>query len=118
EDARRVPRRGRPRPQVARMSTPDQPSPAASGGYRRSRREHHNTGHHQVQSGHAPVPHNGKELAWLSLGALGVVYGDIGTSPLYAMRECLTASNEHVTVAPETANVLGVLSLFFWALLL
>ena len=34
-----------------------------------------------------------------SLGALGVVYGDIGTSPLYAMRECLSPSTEHVTVA-------------------
>ena len=65
------------------------------------------------------APHNRKELAWLSLGALGVVYGDIGTSPLYAMRECLSPSTEHVTVsANDPANVLGVVSLFFWALTL
>ena len=35
-----------------------------------------------------PQPPRGRRLAWLSLGALGVVYGDIGTSPLYALREC------------------------------
>ncbi len=69
---------------------------------------------HAIHHGHAPQTK--KELAWLSLGALGVVYGDIGTSPLYAMRECLSPSTEHVTVAPEAANVLGVVSLFFWAL--
>ncbi|HUJ62000.1 MAG TPA: potassium transporter Kup [Kofleriaceae bacterium] len=67
---------------------------------------------------HGIVAHGRKELAWLSLGALGVVYGDIGTSPLYALRECLTPSSEHVTVAPEPSNVLGVTSLFFWALTL
>ena len=49
------------------------------------------------------------------LGALGVVYGDIGTSPLYALRECFNA--EH-GVAPSPANVLGVLSLIFWTLVL
>jgi KUP system potassium uptake protein len=49
------------------------------------------------------------------VGALGVVYGDIGTSPLYALRECFTG--EHgVTPTPE--NVLGVLSLIFWSLIL
>src|SRR6185437_3346036 len=63
-------------------------------------------------------PADTRELAWLSLGALGVVYGDIGTSPLYAMRECLT-NTEHVSVSPnDAANVLGVTSLFFWALTL
>ncbi len=56
-----------------------------------------------------------KELALVSLGALGVVYGDIGTSPLYAMKECLTG----VHGAPAThGNVLGVLSLVFWSLTL
>ncbi len=49
----------------------------------------------------------------MSLGALGVVYGDIGTSPLYAMRECFTG---HAPLAVNPANVLGVLSLIFWAL--
>jgi KUP system potassium uptake protein len=76
---------------------------------------HHRTAAHP--SYHPPKTR--KELAWLSLGALGVVYGDIGTSPLYAMRECLTPSTEHVTVSPiDPGNVLGVLSLFFWALTL
>jgi KUP system potassium uptake protein len=49
----------------------------------------------------------------LSLGALGVVFGDIGTSPLYAFRECF--SREHgLSATPD--NILGVLSLIFWAL--
>jgi KUP system potassium uptake protein len=51
----------------------------------------------------------------LMLGALGVVYGDIGTSPLYALRECFHGS--HGIVA-SPANVIGVLSLIFWSLLL
>ncbi|HET7711219.1 MAG TPA: KUP/HAK/KT family potassium transporter, partial [Thermoanaerobaculia bacterium] len=51
----------------------------------------------------------------LALGALGVVYGDIGTSPLYAFRECF-APEHHL--APSPANILGVLSLIFWALVL
>src|SRR5215813_11994608 len=66
-------------------------------------------------------PHR-QELAALSLAALGVVYGDIGTSPLYAMSECLSRSKEHaiapVNGAYDPAQVLGVLSLFFWALML
>ena len=51
-------------------------------------------------------------LAALTLGAIGVVYGDIGTSPLYAFKEVFAAGHVAVT---ET-NVLGVLSLFFWTL--
>ncbi len=54
-------------------------------------------------------------LAFLTLAALGVVYGDIGTSPLYAVRECFFG---HYGVAPNEANVLGVLSLVTWSLLL
>ncbi len=56
----------------------------------------------------------GRRLLALSLGALGVVYGDIGTSPLYALRECF---HGEWAVAPTPANVLGVLSLVVWALL-
>ena len=55
----------------------------------------------------------GRYLALLSLGALGVVYGDIGTSPLYALRECFTGSH---ALAATRDNVFGVLSLIFWAL--
>src|SRR5262245_28574187 len=51
----------------------------------------------------------------LALAALGVVYGDIGTSPLYAMRECFHGLH---AIAPTPANVLGVLSLIFWSLIL
>ncbi len=51
----------------------------------------------------------------LALAALGVVYGDIGTSPLYAMRECFHESHGVALTAP---NVMGVLSLIFWSLTL
>ncbi len=57
----------------------------------------------------------GKYLAVLTLGALGVVFGDIGTSPLYALRECFTG---HHPIPPTPENVLGILSLIFWALVL
>src|SRR5436309_1810030 len=53
----------------------------------------------------------------LTLGSLGVVYGDIGTSPLYALREAVVAATASGVTAPEAA-VLGVLSLIIWALLL
>ncbi len=52
--------------------------------------------------------------AALSLGALGVVFGDIGTSPLYALRESL----HHLPPDERLAGVLGVLSLIFWSLML
>ena len=52
-------------------------------------------------------------LAALVVGALGVVYGDIGTSPLYALRECFIG-DAAVPITP--ANVLGILSLIFWSL--
>lgn len=64
---------------------------------------------------HHPAPRSRSDLAKLSLGALGVVYGDIGTSPLYAMKECFAPP--HGTAVTEQ-NVLGILSLFFWALTL
>jgi KUP system potassium uptake protein len=63
----------------------------------------------------APKVSTRQDLVKISLGALGVVYGDIGTSPLYALKECL--SGEH-GVAPTEANVLGLLSLVFWSLTL
>ena len=52
-----------------------------------------------------------KYLIGLSVGALGVVYGDIGTSPLYAFRECFNGPHQ-VDFTEE--NVLGVLSLVVW----
>ncbi|MBY0370744.1 potassium transporter Kup [bacterium] len=54
------------------------------------------------------------KFAWVVLGALGVVFGDIGTSPLYALRECF-----HGHGLPATPdNIFGVLSLVFWALVI
>ena len=58
-----------------------------------------------------PVAHAGAGA--LALGALGVVFGDIGTSPLYAMKE--TFSEEH-GLTPDPGSVYGVLSLVFWAI--
>ena len=56
-----------------------------------------------------------RKMATVALGALGVVYGDIGTSPLYAMRECFGGTH----MLPLTHdNVLGVLSLIFWSLIM
>ena len=63
---------------------------------------------------HAVAP-RGRYLALMSLGALGVVYGDIGTSPLYAIRECFSGPH---AIPISTENVLGVLSLIFWALII
>jgi len=56
---------------------------------------------------------SGRRLLALSLLALGIVYGDIGTSPLYAMRECFYGSHP-VAVTPD--NIFGVLLLIFWSL--
>src|ERR671932_202105 len=52
--------------------------------------------------------------AALALGALGVVYGDIGTSPLYALQTVFTV--DHHAVKPTHAAVYGVISLVFWAI--
>jgi len=65
---------------------------------------------------HSSQPTESKQkLAALTLGALGIVYGDIGTSPLYALRECFNPAHG---VPPTSANVLGILSLIIWALIL
>jgi KUP system potassium uptake protein len=56
-----------------------------------------------------------RRLLLLCLASLGIVYGDIGTSPLYALRECFYGSH---AVPPTPVNVLGVLSLILWSLIL
>src|SRR5436190_19499965 len=59
------------------------------------------------------LPHTGS--GWfLALTALGVVFGDIGTSPLYTFSVALTATGH---APPVAADVLGVVSLIFWALM-
>jgi KUP system potassium uptake protein len=62
-----------------------------------------------------PVARSSKRTAALTLGAVGIVYGDIGTSPLYAFREALRpAARDGLT----DGDVLGVVSLLLWALIL
>jgi KUP system potassium uptake protein len=58
---------------------------------------------------------NKGRIAALSLAALGVVYGDIGTSPLYAIKEVFGGTHHPVPITPN--NVLGILSLIFWSLI-
>jgi KUP system potassium uptake protein len=64
---------------------------------------------------HHTTGHGNGALLKLAIGALGVVYGDIGTSPLYAVKECFTQPHG---VEVNTQNVLGILSLVFWSLML
>ena len=54
-------------------------------------------------------------LSGLIVGAIGVVFGDIGTSPLYTIKEAFTP---HYGLTPDHATVLGVLSLVFWSLMI
>ncbi|WP_375765000.1 potassium transporter Kup [Archangium gephyra] len=68
-----------------------------------------------MHSAHDSGSHSPRRLALTALGALGVVYGDIGTSPLYALRECFHGPH---AIEPTPANILGVLSLFFWSLII
>ena len=65
-------------------------------------------------SSHPPKHVSGARLATLSLGAVGVVYGDIGTSPLYTLKEVFF--NPQHSIAFTEANVFGLLSLIFWVL--
>jgi KUP system potassium uptake protein len=81
-------------------SDPDQPTPAESP---EDPHTHHGAGH-QVGT------------VALALGALGVVYGDIGTSPLYALREAFNGENHEMTV--DKINVYGIASLAFWSLII
>ncbi len=61
-------------------------------------------------SGHSQGP-----LAKLMVGAIGIVYGDIGTSPIYAFRE--TFSGHHL-LAPDALHIYGILSLIFWSMMI
>jgi KUP system potassium uptake protein len=62
-----------------------------------------------------PLAPHGQHLAGLALAALGIVYGDIGTSPLYALQECFNGSHP---VPPTPENVKGIVSMVFWTLII
>jgi KUP system potassium uptake protein len=62
-----------------------------------------------------PGAQHGGGTGVLAIGALGVVYGDIGTNPLFAMREAFTARHR---VSLDASNMVGLLSLMFWSLIL
>ena len=69
-----------------------------------------------VSAGNGDTP--AKARSWsLTIGSIGVVYGDIGTSPLYAFREAILVATGSGNIASEPV-VLGILSLIVWALLL
>jgi KUP system potassium uptake protein len=63
-----------------------------------------------------PASSDSKHFKALALAALGVVYGDIGTSPLYSVKEIFGNAHHPVPITPD--NVLGILSVVFWALML
>ena len=86
-------------------------TPTTPGATRRRARKPAHPGHH---AGAHAEPRSGRELLMLTIGALGVVYGDIGTSPLYAFRESFHGAH---AIEPTPINVFGVLSLIFWALI-
>jgi KUP system potassium uptake protein len=67
--------------------------------------------HEDAEHGHHPKG----SLPALALGAVGVVYGDIGTSPLYAMKETFVG---HHKLAVDLVHIYGVVSLIFWSLLI
>ena len=58
--------------------------------------------------------HSRQALPALTLGAIGVVFGDIGTSPLYALKEIFNGHHP-IPVTPE--NILGILSMIFWSII-
>ena len=67
-------------------------------------------------------PHEGQghghaqgSLAKLAVGAVGIVFGDIGTSPIYAFRETFAG---HHTLTPDRLHIYGVLSLIFWSMMI
>src|SRR5262245_38254787 len=64
----------------------------------------------------APAAKPSAGMAALTLGALGVVFGDIGTSPLYALQTVFAA--DHHAIKPTEAGVYGVISLIFWSITL
>ncbi len=69
----------------------------------------------EAQERARPARAQNASAAVLAVAVLGIVYGDIGTSPIYALRECFNGENP---IPVTSGNVLGILSLMFWALVL
>ncbi len=65
---------------------------------------------------HTPQQEKGRSLGWAALACMGVVFGDIGTSPLYTLNVAAKAANPNGQVTPE--SVLGIVSLIFWSLII
>jgi KUP system potassium uptake protein len=75
---------------------------------------HHGHGSHGGHGNGHGGPVSGKKLVALAVGAIGVVFGDIGTSPLYTLKECAhTVGHGH---GVSTAEVMQILSLIFWSM--
>jgi KUP system potassium uptake protein len=91
--------------EAKRVSEAPPVAPAGGTSKRPNQKRHH----------HGEETPQGRRLLWLALAGLGVVYGDIGTSPLYALRECFHGLH---AIAPTPANIYGVLSLIFWSLII
>ncbi|MGV3769191.1 MAG: potassium transporter Kup [Sphingobium phenoxybenzoativorans] len=87
------------------MTDSDKAAPAAESG----------EGDHEHAHGHAHGHTQGKATLKLAVGAIGIVFGDIGTSPLYAFRETF-AGHHKLTLDPD--HILGVISLMFWSMML
>jgi KUP system potassium uptake protein len=93
---------GRTAAPVERTEGPVSSIPAERSAKSAARREHKTPG----------------RFALFCLGALGIVYGDIGTSPLYTVRQCFQPEEASSHIAPNPENVLGILSLITWSLVL
>jgi KUP system potassium uptake protein len=71
--------------------------------------------HEEAELVHDTNGHNHGSLATLAVGAIGVVFGDIGTSPIYAFRETFSG---HHPINPDPVHIYGVLSLVFWSMMI
>src|SRR5919106_6786167 len=70
----------------------------------------------EVAAGDQPQAHHAQgSLAKLMVGAVGIVFGDIGTSPIYAFRETFAG---HHQLVPDALHIYGVLSLIFWSMMI
>lgn len=70
----------------------------------------------EVPADMAAAGHRQNGIVRLAVGAVGIVFGDIGTSPIYAFRETFTS--EHHILQPDRLHIFGVLSLIFWSMMI